>query len=348
MDLFLLLAADGTASTESASVFFKKLWTDIVTFFTTKYWNIILFLAILVVGVILIKTLLAIIKKGISRSHIEKIAQALIMNLLRFALYLVLVLVLLSVIGVQITGVVTALSAAILAVGMALKDNFANLANGLIIVSTHMFNKGDRISVGDTEGIVQDINFFFTTIFTNDNKKVMIPNSTLVNNPLSNFGTNGTRRVDFTFSTAYDSDVEKVKSVVLDVMRSYNKIKLDPEPFCRLKVMNASSLDFFSYCWCLSDDYWDVYYYVTENVFNEFKRNGIGVPYNQAEVRLRTDDVVLPVDGDKLPARGEELPAPPPPREPFPYNVVTEINKLKEKDKQKQQQKKNKQPKTEK
>ena len=338
MDLSFLLAAEEAATTENASFSFQKLWSDIVTFFTTKYWNIILFVAILVIGVVLIKTLLALIKKGIGRSRLETIAQALIMNLLRFALYLVLVLVLLSVIGVQITGIITALSAAILAIGMALKDNFANLANGIIIVSMHMFNKGDRISVGGMEGIVQDINFFFTTLFTNDNKKVMIPNSTMVNSPLSNFGANKTRRVDFTFSAAYDSDVEKVKKVVIDVMLSYNKIKTDPAPFCRLKTLNASSLDFFSYCWCLSDDYWDVYYYVTENVFNEFKRNGISVPFTQAEVRLRTDDVVLPVEGDALPLRGEELPSPPAPKEPFPYNVVTEINKLKEKEKEKRKQ----------
>ena len=89
-------------------------------------------------------------------------------------------------------------------------------------------------------------------------------------------------------------------------MISNGKVDLDPEPFCRLKELGASSLDFFANCWVDSEDYWDVYYYVVENVYNEFKRNDISIPYNQLEVRTRTDKVVMPFNKEPLQARVEK------------------------------------------
>ena len=142
---------------------------------------------------------------------------------------------------------------------------------------------------------------------TIDNKKVTIPNSAILNNPVTNAGANPTRRVDFAFEVAYESDVELVKKVILDVIHSNGKVILEPTaPFCRLKTLEASSIKFVANCWVDSEDYWDVYYYVIENVFNEFKRNNISIPYNQLEVRERKDDVVMPVIKETLQARVEK------------------------------------------
>ncbi len=303
--MLFLLAAD-----QPTEFSFLKIWSDIVTFFTTKYWNILLFFSILIIGIILIKVLQKVIKKLLARTKMEKIAQSFVLTVIKYLMYLIFILILLSVIGVNLTGVLTAISALILAVGMALQGYITNLASGIIIVSMHMINKGDFISIGDTTGTVQDINFLFTSINTTDNKRITFPNSSIVSSSLINYGINGTRRVDFTFSVAYESDVEEVKKTVREVMLSYNKIKVDPAPFCRLKTLGASSIDFFANCWCDSADYWDVYYYVTENVFNEFKRKNISVPFAQTEVRIRTDEVVMPVNGEGLPER-EELPPTP-------------------------------------
>lgn len=309
---------------------FTKIWNDIVTFFTEKYWNIILFFSILLIGIIFVKIIVKLFRKVLSRSKMEKIAQSFLVSIVKYLLYLALLLSLFAVIGINLNGVLTAISAAILAVGMALQNNIANLANGIIIVSSKMINQGDFISTGDVTGTVKDINFLFTTVNTTDNKRVYIPNSSIVNSPLTNFGVNGTRRVDFTFSTAYDTDVELVKKTVTEVMYSFNKIKTDPKPFCRLKTLNSSSIDFFANCWCDANDYWDVYYYVTENVFNEFKRKVISVPYTQTEVRIRTDEVKLPVAGDKLPKR-EELPEELPTQPHFKNPFLQKIKELKDK-----------------
>ncbi len=285
----------------------NQIWDTITNFFKTNIWNIVRFVAVLIIGIILVKILLNVMRKILSKSKMEKIAQQFLMGTLKFLLYLILVLILLNLIGVQISGIVTALSAVLLAVGMALESNIANLANGIVIVATHMFKKGDYIIVNGVEGNIVDINFLFTTLLTVDNKKITMPNSTIVNNSVVNAGANKTRRVDLTFSVAYETDVELVKKIVIDVMNSNGKIYQTPAPFCRLKTLGASSIDFFSNCWCDNEDYWDVYYYLVENVYNEFKRNNISIPYNQLEVRNRTDAVVMPYNKQALPARVEKV-----------------------------------------
>ena len=285
----------------------SNIWNRIVSYFETNIWNIVLFFVILILGIIIIKIVLRLLRKVLSKTKMEKIAQQFICTAVKFCLWLLLILLLLDRIGIEISGILTAISALILAVGMALENNMANLANGIVVVSNHMFKKGDYIVVDGVEGNITDINFLFTTLLTSDNKKITIPNSTIVNNSVVNLGANEKRRVDITFSVAYESDIELVKKIVIDVMKSDGRVYLDPEPFCRLKTMNASSLDFFANCWCDNEDYWDVYYYVVEWVYNEFKRNNISVPFNQLEVRERKDHIKVPVIGSSLPKRVEKV-----------------------------------------
>lgn len=285
---------------------FNAIWNSIKNFFTNNIWGIVTFFAVLIIGIILVKILINMSRRILSKTKMEKITQQFLITTLKLILYLVFVLVLLSTIGIEISGIITALSAAVLAIGMALQTIISNVANGIVIVATHMFKKGDFITVGSESGSIVDINFLFTTIKTTDNKRVTIPNSSIVNNNVVNAGAHPKRRVDFTFSVAYETDVETVKKIVIDVMTSNGKVDLDPAPFCRLKVLNASSIDFFANCWCDSEDYWDVYYFVIENVYNEFKKNKISIPYNQLEVRNRVDEVIMPFNSEKLPERIEK------------------------------------------
>lgn len=285
---------------------FAEIWQQIKDYFMNNYMSIITFFAALLIGIIVIKLICTIFRKIFSRTKMEKIAQAFLVAIIKFVLWLILILVLLSLIGVEITGILTAVSAVLLAIGMALQTNIANLANGIVIVSTHMFKKGDFISVAGSDGFITEINFLFTTLMTIDNKKITMPNSMIVNNAVVNAGANPRRRVDLTFSVAYASDVEQVKKIITDVMKSNGAVYLDPAPFCRLKTLGQSSLDFFSNCWCDSADYWDVYYYIVENVYNELKRNGIAVPFTQLEVRTLTEKPVMPFNADPLPERKEK------------------------------------------
>ena len=286
----------------------NEFFNKIKEYFSNNSLNILNFIGVLFVGILCIKLFMNVIKRILNKTKIEKITMQFMLGIVKVLLYVFLAILLLNIIGVQSNGIVTAFSAILVAVVVALESNISNFANGLIIISSHMFNKGDYIIIyDDVEGVITDINFLFTTLITVDNRRITLPNSKMVNSSVTNNGAFKIRRVQITFSVAYESDVELVKKVVTDVMKSNGKVYLDKPIFCRLKTMSASSLDFFSYCWVDKDDYWDVYYYLMENVYNEFKRNNITVPFSQVEVRNRTDNVVMPVIGNSMPTRVEKI-----------------------------------------
>ena len=283
------------------------MWESIKNFFSTNVWTIVKFFAILIIGYFVCKLLIKLIRKVLSKTKIEKITQKFLLSALKVVIWLIYVMTLLKTIGVDLTGIVAALAACAVAIGLALENSLSNLASGLILVSSKIINCGDYIAVNDVEGTVDNIGLLETCIKTTDNKTIYIPNASLVNNSLINYSTQKTRRVDFNFDIDYSVDVQKAKDIVLKVLYSNGKVRLDPAPTCRLKTLNDSSLGLFSTCWVDSEDYWDVFYYVTDRVFDEFKKNNITIPYNQLEVRLRNDEVPTPVYKDELPTRVEKV-----------------------------------------
>ncbi len=283
------------------------IWQDIKDFFTGNGWAILGFFVTLIVGFIIVKLLIKLCRKLLSKTKLERIAQKFILSIVKVALYLIWILILLSELGISITGIVAALSAAVLAVGLALQDSLANLANGIIIVSGKFFKEGDYIYVDGVEGTVKNINLLSTTILTSDNKTITLPNSHIVNNPMTNFNREKTRRVDLEFDVAYDTDVEKAKSVINEVVQSDGRIYLEPKPFMGLKSLNENSIKIVLNVWVDNEDYWDVYYYLIENIFNQLKKNNISIPFNQLEVRLRNDEAKMPFDPTPLPVRIEKV-----------------------------------------
>ncbi len=307
--MILSLLAEEAEEAEESTNFFVGLWEDIKTFFTTNYWGVIWFVVALVLGIIIIKLLMKLFKRIFSHTKIALIAQQFILTIIRLVLWVILILILLGILGIDLSGAVTALSAVILAIGLALEDCLANVADGLILVSSKIINKGDYISANDVEGTVVNINFLFTTIDRYDGKRISIPNSAMVSGNIINYGATGARRIDFSVSVAYETDIELVKQVAYAVMYSDGRIYQDVEgkkPFCSIQSFDNSGIGLALRCWCDQQDYWDVFYYVNEHLYNEFKRCGITIPFTQIEMRERKDEVVMPVIPEPLPERVEK------------------------------------------
>lgn len=273
----------------------EQIWDSIKNFFITGGGTLLRALFAFIIGYVVIRIVMVVVKRILKRSKMESVAQNFLLSLIRFALYLMLVIIVLATLGVEITGIIAALASAGLAIGLALQNSLANIASGIVLMVSRPFKEGDYVSINGQEGKVKNVKILTTAIVSYDNKLIVLPNSTVAGNPIVNYSNRKQRRVDFTFSVAYESDVELVRKTVLDVMKSNGKVLLTPEPFCSIRTFNSSSIDFFSYCWCDTEDYWDVLYYVMDNVFNEFKRNGISIPFQQVEVRMREDQVKMPV-----------------------------------------------------
>lgn len=285
----------------------EEFWNKIVTFFQDNVYNIVWFFITLVVGLIVIKLLMMILKYIFKKRRLDKVAAKFILAIVRFLLLLLLIIILLSIMGVPVTGITTAFSAGVLAVGVALKDFLGSLASGLVIVGSNKYKAGDYIIVNGVEGMVEDINFLFTTLKTPNNTQITLPNTMMTNNAVTNLGAYPTRRVTFNFGVAYESDTALVKKIVLDVFNSCGLVLKDPAPTCRLKDYNASSINFFATCFCDKEDYWDTLFYVMDHVYDEFKRNGISIPFQQIEMRERKDVVNAPIEYDHLPQRVEKV-----------------------------------------
>ena len=285
----------------------NNIWETIKNFFSNNAWNIAKFCLILVLGFFACKIIIKILRAALNKSKLEKITQKFILSILRVAIWVIYFMTLLRLIGVDITGIIAAFAACAVAIGLALENSLSNLASGIILVSSKSIKEKDYVSVGGVEGTVLSIGLLQSTILTVDNKTIYIPNSTIIGSSLTNYSTQKTRRVDFNFGVDYATDIKLVKEIVLNVMKSNGKVLLDPAPSCNLKTLNDSSISFFANCWCDREDYWDVYYYVLDKVFDEFKKNNISIPFNQLEVRLRDDKVNMPTYKEGLPERVEKV-----------------------------------------
>ena len=148
------------------------------------------------------------------------------------------------------------------------------------------FKVGDYIDNHTDSGTVKEIGIFYTTLVTPDNKTITVPNGLLSNATVVNYSTNDTRRVDIEFSVAYGSDIDKVTKVMLTVAGASEKVLKDPAPFASLLRHDANALVFVIRAWCDSSEYWNVYFYLEENMKKAFDAVGIEIPFSQLDVHF--------------------------------------------------------------
>jgi len=248
------------------------------------------FICALIVFLICVKIVDVICKK-ILKSLLSKNADStlsrVLFNLLSKGLKVLLFVMFLAYIGIETASISALIASLGVGVGLCLQGALSNFAGGLLIIITRPFRIGDFIEAQGQAGTVEDIHICYTDIVTTTNVVVKIPNGILANGVIVNKSMKDTRRVDETFSISYDTDFAKAEAVILDVCAKNDKIFVDPKPFCRLSCHNESSLDLICRVWVKAEDYWDVHFYLLEEVFNAFKLNDIEIPYNQLDVNFK-------------------------------------------------------------
>ncbi len=227
--------------------------------------NVLYALGLLIVGLFLIKKVVNFTKKIMSSRKVDTTLQNFLTNIISIGLKLLLIVAVISKLGIDTTAIAAALAAAGLGVGLALQGALSNLAGGVLIIVFKPFKIGDLVDAHDGIGIVKDINIFTTQIVTPDNKRVIIPNGTLANSNIVNYSAEGKLRVDLTIGVGYNEDVKETKKVLLDVLKHHNKVLEDPQPSVDVEALADSSVNFAVRPWCMVEDYWNVYFGITEN-----------------------------------------------------------------------------------
>ena len=242
----------------------------------------------IVIGMKLIGWVRKILRKSLERNHADTGLVQFLDSLVKYGLYILLALTILQRFGVQTTSIVAAIGSVGVAIGLALQGSLSNFAGGVIILLIKPFKVGDYVIQGSLEGNVSEIQLFYTTLTTPDNRKIIIPNGQLADNSLINATAADTRRLDIKVGISYNSDVKLAKDLLLklgendpDTLKEEGKA-----PMAAVEKLADSSVNMLLRVWTPTDKYWDVKFRLTEAVKTTFDEAGIEIPFNQLDVHL--------------------------------------------------------------
>ncbi|MDR2815457.1 MAG: mechanosensitive ion channel [Proteiniphilum sp.] len=216
-----------------------------------------------------------------------------LLNVLNIFFFIILIILITNIVGIKTVSIAALVGSIGLAVGLAVKDNLANFAGGVMLLFNKPFKGGDYIEAQSVAGTVQSVGILYTTLITPDNKTIHIPNGPLSTGNIVNFSTQSTRRVDVTVSVDYGSNVEQVKQLLLDIAGNHPDVLKNPPPFSRMAKMNDSSIDFVLRVWTSSDNYWSVTFDLNEQIYETLNAHGLNIPFPQMTIHLAKDETSL-------------------------------------------------------
>ncbi|MCM1308989.1 MAG: mechanosensitive ion channel [Butyrivibrio sp.] len=251
--------------------------------------NILIALVVLIVGSKLIKWLVRHIGNSFKKTKMEPIVAKFLVSLIKFALYFIIAIVIIGLLGIPTTSFIAALSAAGLTVGLALQGSLSNFAGGVLILLFKPFKIGDYIKEDshENEGTVIGIDLFYTKILTFDNKTVVVPNGTLANASLTNYTSEQKRRVDIKVGISYDSDIKLAKSVLLSVIESNEDVLKDEEITVYVDALDDSQITIGTRVWAATENYWSTKWALLEGFKEALDSNGIEIPFNRLSVTIK-------------------------------------------------------------
>lgn len=297
-------AQAGTATTESVTQVveqsptaaelikngrFEELLDQFLTGSIDILGKLLIALLIFFLGRWLIKQIDKVFKRMLNRKVEDIALRSFLMNILNIALFATLIIVIINIVGSKTVSLAALIGSVGLALGLAVKDNLANFAGGVMLLFNKPFRGGDYIEAQGVAGTVQSVGILYTTLTTFDNKTVHISNGPLSTGNIINYSTQATRRVDLTVSVEYGSDVEEVKRLLLEIAERHPQVLKDPAPLSRMVKMNDSSIDFVLRVWTLSGDFWPVTFDLNEQVYNALNANGLNIPFPQMTIHMAKD-----------------------------------------------------------
>lgn len=263
-----------------------NLWIDRGIDFAIQYGpRVIGAILIYLAGTWMVKRIIKGLRKVMNRSKYDESLQRFLMNLISWTLRVVLILVVVSTLGVDVTMFAAIFAAAGLAVGLALQGSLSNFAGGVLVMIFKPYRIGDLVETQGVLGVVRDIDIFNTRFVTPQNKRAIIPNGAIANGNIINYTAEGKMRVDIVIGVGYGEDIKKSKEVLLEVLTSQSKVLSDPAPSVNVLELADSSVNFAVRPFCKPEDYWDVFFATQEGCKLALDNAGIEIPYpHQVEI----------------------------------------------------------------
>lgn len=256
--------------------------------------NLLAAVVIYIIGKWLIRKVNSIVSKLMRKKHVEASLQTFLESIVNVSLWLLLVIAVISVLGVETSSFVALFTGAGMAIGMAMSGTLGNFAGGVMILLFKPYRVGDFISAQGYDGIVKEIQIFNTILVTTDNQTIIIPNGSLSTGSLKNFSTQKYRRVDLSYSFAYGTDYEVVREAIEKIQKACPQIIQEPiagepviGPWQGLASLGDSGVTIATRSWCASADYWTVAGYMNHEVYQQLRNSGFMFPFNKLDVTVK-------------------------------------------------------------
>ena len=251
--------------------------------------KILIALAIYFVGRWIVRRILKLVDVAMQHRNVDISLRSFTRNTISTVFTLLLVLIVVSTLGVNVTSLIAVASAATLALGMALSGTAQNFAGGVMILLMKPYRVGDYISAQGQSGTVRDIKLFSTVITTADNQTIYIPNNSIATAIIDNYSTADLRRVDWSVGISYGDDVDVARKAVLAMLAADSRILKDPEPVVWVAALADSSVNLTIRAWVKNSDYWNVFFEHNEEFYKELPKHGLSFPFPQMDVHVKKE-----------------------------------------------------------
>lgn len=254
--------------------------------------RLVIGIVILIVGWFLIGKAVRLLRSIKKINELDKTVLKFFENALGIVLKILLVVIVVSYMGVNMTSVVAILATAGAAVGLALQGGLSNIAGGILILIFKPFKLGDFIISQDESGTVTDINIFYTTLLTPDNKTVRLPNGAVAGGKVTNLSTQEIRRVDFEFTVDYGTNTNGVMALLKTIGEGNEKVLKSQPIATMIGGYNEKGIAIYLRVWAKGADYWDVYFGINKTVKEEFERYDVKFAVPQIDVHMDGENEV--------------------------------------------------------
>ena len=273
----------------------QEFWQGIANFFKNAGLNILYGIIILIVGLIIVRLIKAVLKRILRRAKRDEAMSSFIVSLVNIILEIVVLITALATMGINTASIIAVIGTCGVAIGLALKDSLGNIASGIMIIFNKPFKKDDYVNLAGEEGRITQINLFNTTLMTDDDTVIIVPNSEAVNNPIINYEGCKYRRVVVDIAVDKGSDVAEVREIVSRVAEAEPLLAKDEDYSVVMNGQDNSCVKMQLKCFTATVDYWTVKYRMTEAVYNALKDEGYLTPNLQVDVHegRRPDPILL-------------------------------------------------------
>jgi small conductance mechanosensitive channel len=247
--------------------------------------RVLIAVILLVIGILICKTIIRVLNVALKKSKMDTAAHSLIRTLVKTVLYILLILIVASSLGIDVTGIVALASVLTLAISLALQDLLGNVIGGFTLLYTDPFNAGDFVEIADQSGTVKEVGIAYTKLVTPDNKLIFIPNSAVVSAEIVNYTATGTRRVDLAISASYDASVATVEAALMEAA-NVEGILHDKGIYVSLANYGDHAISYNIRVWTKTEDYWTVHRAINHRIKEVFDEKGIAMTYPHLNVHL--------------------------------------------------------------